>query len=71
VPRVMALLAAVVLELLIDLPDVFSHTLVIGVVGTALLIWWLLVVRRSPAHARDPGIVCASIAPLCLSGLLR
>lgn len=60
---VMALLAVLALELLIDLPDVFNHTLVIGVVATTLLIWWLLVVRRSPADARDPGYIYASIAP--------
>jgi hypothetical protein len=63
VPRVMALLATMGLELLIDLPDVFNHTLVIGVVGITLLLWWLLVLRRSPADARDPALVYSSIAP--------
>ena len=63
VPRAVALLASFGLELLIYLPDVFNHTLVVGVVGTTLVIWWLLVLRRSPADARDPHYVYASIAP--------
>jgi hypothetical protein len=63
VVRVIALLAAFVLELLTDLPDVFNHTLVIGVVGATVLTWWLWVVRGSPTEARDPGYVYDMIAP--------
>ena len=61
--RVMALLASMALELVADLPNVFNHTLVIGVVSVALLVWWLLVVLRSSDDARDPGYVFSSIAP--------
>jgi hypothetical protein len=64
VVRAMALLASLGLELIIDLPNVFNHTLVIGTVGLTLLVWWsVLILRRSTAVARDPGFVYESIAP--------
>jgi Vitamin K-dependent gamma-carboxylase len=61
--RVMALLASMALELVADLPNVFNHTLVIGVVGVTLLLWWLIALSRSTDRARDPRYVFASIAP--------
>ena len=61
--RVMALLASMALELVADLPNVFNHTLVIGVVSVTLLVWWLFAVLRSSDDARDPGHVFSSIAP--------
>ena len=61
--RVMALLASMALELVADLPNVFNHTLVIGVVSITLLIWWLIEVVRSTAQARDPRYVFTSMAP--------
>ncbi len=61
--RIMALLASMALELIADLPNVFNHTLVIGVVSVTILIWWLLTVLRSSDRARDPSYVFGSIAP--------
>ena len=61
--RVMALLASVALELVADLPNVFNHTLVIGVVSITLLVWWPIAFLRSSEQARDPGYVFSSIAP--------
>lgn len=61
--RVMALLASIGLELIVDLPNVFNHTLVIGVVGLSVIVWWVLAVIRSSDRARDPWYVYASIAP--------
>jgi hypothetical protein len=61
--RVMALLASMALELVSDLPNVFNHTLVIGVVSITLVLWWLLVVLRSSDRARNPRYVYPSIAP--------
>ncbi|MEA2612423.1 MAG: hypothetical protein QOI52_382, partial [Chloroflexota bacterium] len=61
--RVMALLASMALELVADLPNVFNHTLVIGVVSVTLLVWWLTVLARSTDRARNPRYIYASIAP--------
>jgi hypothetical protein len=61
--RLMALLASMAIELVSDLPNVFNHTLVIGVVSITLLIWWLIELVRSSDRARDPRYVFASIAP--------
>ena len=63
VVRIMALLASMALELIADLPNVFNHTLVIGVVSITLLVWWLFALVRSSDRARDPRFVFASIAP--------
>jgi len=42
---------------------VYNHTLVMGTVSVAVLIWWLLLARRSAVDARDPGFVHVSTAP--------
>ncbi len=63
VPRVMAVIAALALELLTGLPNVFNHTLVMGTVSVAILAWWLPLILRSPAVARDPGMFYATTAP--------
>ncbi len=61
--RVIGLLASFALELAADLPNVFNHTLVIGVVSLTLLVWWLVVFVRSSEQARGPGYVYASTGP--------
>ena len=61
--RVMALLASMALELVADLPNVFNHTLVIGVVSVTLLVWWLVTASGRPTTRGTPAGVYSSIAP--------
>ena len=62
-PRLMALMAALALELAVDLPNPWNHTVVAGMLGAALVVWWLVQLVRSPAVARDPGLMLAQISP--------
>jgi hypothetical protein len=63
VARMIALLAALTIELVLDLPDPWNHTLIVGVLGGAITAWWLLLSARRPSAAHDPGHVYEQIAP--------
>ena len=63
VARLMALLATFTLELAIGLPDVFNHVLIVGFVGGAILVWWLVALTRSRDAAMDPGCTYGAIGP--------
>lgn len=53
--RLMALLTALLAEVVLDLPDLVNHLVVVGVLGLTLVPWWLLLARRAPQRAHDPA----------------
>lgn len=61
--RLMALMAVLALELAVDLPNPWNHTVVAGMIGAGLVVWWAVQLVRAPAVARDPGLLLARIAP--------
>jgi hypothetical protein len=62
VARMIALFAALAVELVLDLPDPWNHTLIAGVIGGAGTVWWLLFARRTRA-AHDPAQVFEQFTP--------
>lgn len=50
VARVVLLFALLTVELAFDLPDPWNHTVIVGVVGGAVTIWWL----TTSARRREP-----------------
>ena len=63
VPRVMLLLGILAVELLIDLPNPWNHTVLAGVAGAAVVVWWLALAFGSRARALDPGYVFERVSP--------
>jgi uncharacterized membrane protein YphA (DoxX/SURF4 family) len=62
VARMIALFASLAVELALDLPDPWNHTLIVGVLGAAVTVWWLaFAVRTREAH--DPRQVYEQVTP--------
>jgi hypothetical protein len=61
-------LAALCIELLVDLPVVFNHTFVLGVLGGGLALWWLAT-PRAPWRT-DAAAFLARVGPLIRTTVL-
>ncbi|MGD9528171.1 hypothetical protein [Pseudonocardia sp.] len=61
--RLMLLLAALLVEIVADLPDLVNHLVVVGVLGVTLIPWWLVLRLRSPEIAQDPAELYARVGP--------
>lgn len=63
VGRLVLLLATLVAECVRQLPDPVNHQILLGILGTALGVWWLVLLARSPELARDPARLYDRMAP--------
>ena len=63
VARIVVLFAILTVELAFDLPNPWNHTVLAGVVGGAITIWWLITFARSRAVALDAPFFFRRIAP--------
>jgi hypothetical protein len=70
VPRLVALLAAIAVELVVEIPDVFNHTIIIGIVSLAVVAWWFATFLRSSLDAVDPALVFRSVTPFLRLGFV-
>jgi len=61
--RLAVLLAALLAEVVLDLPDLVNHLVVVGVLAITLIPWWSVLAWRSPRHARDPAHLYGRIGP--------
>jgi hypothetical protein len=61
--RLMLLLAALLVEIVVDLPDLVNHLVIIGVLGLTVIPWWLWLRVRAPQHAQDPAQMYARLGP--------
>ncbi|MGQ0574889.1 MAG: hypothetical protein ACT4RN_11890 [Pseudonocardia sp.] len=61
--RLMVLLAALLVEIVVDLPDLVNHLVVVGVLGVTLVPWWLVLRWRDPGAANDPAVLHARVGP--------
>jgi hypothetical protein len=66
IPTLVGLFAALALELLLELPNPFNHTAVLGVVGGGVALWWVLsgVLDRQAAWRHDAGAFLARVGPV-------
>jgi hypothetical protein len=63
VPRVVALFAILTVELAFDLPNPWNHTVIVGITGGAITIWWWITFARSRELALDVVHFFRSISP--------
>ncbi|MGH3565082.1 MAG: hypothetical protein ACRDRH_03430 [Pseudonocardia sp.] len=61
--RLVVLFGVLVVETFIDLPDLVNHLIVVGVLGSTFVGWWLVLSWRSPEQAHDPGVLYERVAP--------
>ncbi|WP_219416042.1 HTTM domain-containing protein [Pseudonocardia nigra] len=61
--RMLVVLALLAVEFVIDLPNPWNHTTVAGVVGGAVVLWWIGYAVCSPGAARRPDQFLQRIAP--------
>ncbi|MGH3615753.1 MAG: hypothetical protein ACRDRK_24785 [Pseudonocardia sp.] len=61
--RLVVLFGSLVVETVIDLPDLVNHLIVVGVLGITFVGWWLVLLWRSPEQAHDPGVLYERVAP--------
>ena len=62
-PRVLVLLAVLAAELAVDLPDPWNHTVVAGMIGGGIVVWWLVQVVRFRTFSFDAGYVLRRVGP--------
>ena len=61
--RLVLLLGLLVVECVLRLPNPVNHQALLGILGTTLGAWWLLLLVRAPQVARDPAALYVQIAP--------
>lgn len=61
--RFVVLLAVLAVEAASELPDPVNHQMLLGILGTTLGAWWLVVRVRSPEIANDPAEMYERTAP--------
>jgi len=61
--RLMVLLAALLGEVVLDLPDVTNHLVLVGVPGLTLIPWWLVQAWRAPGRAHDAVFMYERVGP--------
>ncbi|MGE3285947.1 MAG: hypothetical protein AB7J32_07560 [Pseudonocardia sp.] len=68
--RVILLLALLVVELLVVLPNPQNHLMFIGVVGATIVPWWLWLRWRAPEQAGSPAVMYERVAPYLRLGFI-
>ncbi|MGE3285951.1 MAG: hypothetical protein AB7J32_07580 [Pseudonocardia sp.] len=61
--RTVLLLVAALLEFVSELPQPYNDQLLIALSGVVVVVWWSVLVLRSPSVARDPAAVFDRVAP--------
>jgi hypothetical protein len=63
VGRLVLLLAILSVELAFDLPNPWNHTVIVGILGAAITIWWLMTFARDRALAFDAAHFFRRVGP--------
>ncbi|MGH3615754.1 MAG: hypothetical protein ACRDRK_24790 [Pseudonocardia sp.] len=61
--RLVVLFGLLFVEVLAWLPDLLNHQILVAVLGVTFVGWWLGLLWRSPAQARDPAVMYERVAP--------
>ncbi|MGH3615755.1 MAG: hypothetical protein ACRDRK_24795 [Pseudonocardia sp.] len=61
--RLVVLFGLLFVEVLAWLPDLSNHQILVAVLGVTFVGWWLGLLWRSPARARDPAVMYECVAP--------